>query len=85
MSMVKDKPVWISKTYFLVYFFTIYMFKISHCFFSQMVYGPRCLSTIPMMPGILSTQAKHNTGSQQRTKKEDQLLNDMEVHPSPVQ
>ena len=61
MNMVKDEPGWMSKTYLLVYFFTIYMFKISHCFFSKMVYGPRCHTIILMMSGIFSIQTKHNT------------------------
>ena len=85
MNMVKYESGWISNTYFLVYFFTIYKFKISHCFLLQMMYDLRCHSIILVMPVILLTWTKHNTGSQHPTKKEDQLLNAMEVHSSPVQ
>ena len=73
MNMIKDELVWISNTYFLVYFFMISMLKISHYLFSQTVYDPRCNSIILMMPGS------------QQQKKEDQLLNATEVYVYPVQ
>ena len=73
MNMIKDELVWISNTYFLVYFFMISMLKISHYLFSQTVYDPRCNYIILMMPGS------------QQQKKEDQLLNATEVYVYPVQ